>query len=124
MRERDPISISYCEKCGTKVSSRDELCSKCGTLPFQDDRYYSDEIKDELYPNIDYLNEEQSKKYEEWYLEKFDEWYETNQRNYCKDCGKRMEDLIEYNDDYVNEVTGEVVTTNDHPCNPNPPIYP
>ncbi len=116
MKKREPVSISFCEKCGTKVSSRNELCSNCGVLPYQDDRVFRVEhnIPDELH-------------YDDWsdeLYQKFDEWCETTlDILYCKDCGKEMEEVKKYDDDFVNEDTGEVITTNDHPCNPDSPIF-
>lgn len=116
MKKREPVSISYCEKCGSKVSSRDEVCSNCGTLPYQDDRNFQREnsIPDDLF--LDDWSEE--------IKEKFDVWVESETEvNYCKDCGKGMDEVSKYDDDFVNEDTGEVITTNDHPCNPNSPIF-
>ena len=34
-----------------------------------------------------------------------------------------MEEVTKYDDDYVNEENGEVVTTNNHPCNPDSPSF-
>ncbi len=116
MKNRESVSLSYCEKCGSKVSSRDVVCSKCGTLPFQDDRRFKSEnnISDDSY-------------IEDWsdeILEKFDLWVEKDTKvNFCKDCGKKMVEVVKYDDDFVNEDTGEVVTTNNHPCNPDSPIF-
>jgi hypothetical protein len=116
MKIRESISISYCEKCGSKVSGRDEVCSNCGTLPYQDDRNFKNEnnIPDDVY--IDDWSDEIN--------EKFDRWIEVDTEvKFCKDCGKRMEEVRKYDDDYVNEESGEVITTNNHPCNPNSPIF-
>lgn len=116
MEKRTPISISFCEKCGSKVSSRDEVCSNCGVLPYQDDRRFKSENN---IPDDSYI--------EDWsdeITEKFDLWVDVDTKvNFCKDCGKKMDEVIKYDDDFVNEDTGEVVTTNNHPCNPNSPIF-
>jgi predicted amidophosphoribosyltransferase len=45
MEKRESITLLFCEKCGEKVSSRDESCSGCGTLPFQWDRNFYDEFE-------------------------------------------------------------------------------
>lgn len=116
MKNRESVSLSYCEKCGSKVSSRDEVCSSCGTLPFQDDREFKSEHN---IPDDSYI--------EDWsdeITDKFDLWVEVGTNvNYCKDCGKKMEEVIKYDDHFVNEDSGEVITTNNHPCNPDSPIF-
>jgi len=43
--------------------------------------------------------------------------------SYCKDCGVKMEEVEKYDDDVINEENGEVITTNNHPCNTNSPLY-
>ena len=43
--------------------------------------------------------------------------------NYCKDCGKKISELIEFKQDVINEVTGEVTTEYPHVCNLNSPYY-
>jgi hypothetical protein len=44
--------------------------------------------------------------------------------NYCKDCGKSVEEVRKFDfNDIVNEDTGEVTSENNHPCNPNSPIF-
>jgi hypothetical protein len=115
MEERVSITLSFCEKCGSKVSSRNEVCSNCKTLPYQFDRSFFDE------------GEFSTKEVGEWGKEinqKFDDWVEQGfEINYCKDCGKKLEDLVEYNNDYVSEETGEVITTNNHPCNNDSPLF-
>jgi hypothetical protein len=119
MEKREPISISFCEKCGSKVNSRDEVCFKCGTLPHQDDRRFFDEFDEKIYP----INEDGE--WSELLSQKFDDWIEHSTKvNFCKDCGKKIEDIQEYDNDIINMETGEVITTNDHLCNPNSPIYP
>jgi len=117
MEKRTPISISFCEKCGSKVSSRDEVCSNCGVLPYQDDREFEkeNEVPEGLY--FENWSGEQLKKYDDW----FDNFSDNIQ--FCKDCGKRMEEVKKYDDDFINEDTGEVVTTNNHPCNSDSPIF-
>jgi len=115
MEERVSITLSFCEKCGSKVSSRNEVCSNCGTLPYQEDRKFFDENN---YP----INE-----VGEWSDElnqKFDDWVEHGTTiNFCKDCGKKLEDLVEYDNHIINEETGEVITTNNHPCNNDSPLF-
>ena len=115
MEERVSITLSFCEKCGSKVSSRNEVCSNCGTLPYQEDRKFFDENN---YP----INE-----VGEWSDElnqKFDEWVEQGTTiNFCKDCGKDIKEILKYDDDFINEETGEVITTNNHPCNPDSPMF-
>ena len=117
MEERVSITLSFCEKCGSKVSSRNEVCSKCGTFPYQDDRNFRTEsnIPDELH-------------YDDWSDElykKFDEWLESsNVVNYCKDCGMSVEEVEKFDFNViVDENTGEVISENNHPCNPNSPIF-
>lgn len=48
---------------------------------------------------------------------------ESLEIKYCKDCGKRMSDLIEFKQDVVNMETGEVTTEYPHICNLNSPYY-
>ena len=116
MKKRTPISISLCEKCGSKVSSRDELCSNCGVLPHQDDRGFRLENNVPIELHYDDWSHELHKKFDDWLTE-------GTEVIFCKDCGKRMEEVTKYDDDYVNEENGEVVTTNNHPCNPDSPSF-
>jgi hypothetical protein len=116
MEERVSITLSFCEKCGSKVSSRNEVCSKCGTLPYQDDRKFFDENN---YP-IEDVGE-----WSDELNQKFDDWVEKGTTiNFCKDCGMSVEEVEKFNfNDIVDENTGEVITENNHPCNPNSPIF-
>ena len=116
MKKRESITLSFCEKCGEKVFSRGKSCSGCGTLPFQWDRNFYDEFEISESEFYEKLGEENWVEYEDW-IEKSLQW------NYCKDCGKPKEEISKYDDDYVDEETGEVITNNTHPCNPNSPLF-
>lgn len=93
------VSLSYCENCGSKVTSRDNKCS-CGFLPIQDDIGF-----------------------DEWKTDEEGLIKEPFNISYCKDCGVKMEEVEKYDDDVINEENGEVITTNNHPCNTNSPLY-
>jgi len=117
MEKRTPISISFCEKCGSKVSSRDEVCSNCGTIPYQDDRYFV--LENEVPPNTNF---------DDWSDElkqKCDDWCGTEPVvNYCKDCGMEVSEVRKYDgEDVIDMESGHVDTPNTHPCNPNSPIF-
>jgi hypothetical protein len=115
MEERVPVTLSFCEKCGSKVSSRNEVCSNCGTLPYQDDREFFDENE---YP-IGQVGE-----WSDDLNQKFDEWLEERTEiNFCKDCGNKLEELNKLEEYVVNEETGEVITTKKHPCNNDSPLF-
>ena len=117
MKKREPVSISYCEKCGSKVSSRDVNCSNCGTLPFQDDRKFELEFEVPIGVHPNDWSDELFKKYSDW----LNNFYEIN---YCKDCGMSVEEVRKFDfNDIVDENTGEVTSENNHPCNPNSPIF-
>jgi hypothetical protein len=116
MKKREPVSISFCEKCGNKVSSRDEVCSSCRTLPIQDDRRFKSEnnIPEDSY--IENWSEELQKKC-------FD-WVDTEPiPKYCKDCGMDLNEVSKYDGESEIDDWGHVITPNNHPCNPNSPIF-
>lgn len=117
MKKREPVSISFCEKCGSKVSSRDEVCSNCGSLPYQNDKEFDSEFElpSGVHPND----------WSEELFQKYSEWLETSHEvNFCKDCGMSVEEVQKFDfNDVVNEDTGEVTSENNHPCNPNSPIF-
>ena len=117
MEKRGSVSLSFCEKCGSKVSSRDELCSNCGVLPYQDDRSFFIEYNVPNGLHYDNWSEELHEKFEDWCDN------ETNPR-FCKDCGMDLNEVKKYDDDgYLDEETGEVIITNNHPCNFDSPIF-
>ena len=66
MEKRKSITLSFCEKCGEKVFSRDETCSRCGTLPYQWDRNFFEEFDVSQPELIKKLGEENWEEYEEW----------------------------------------------------------
>jgi ribosomal protein L37E len=116
MGKRESITLSFCEKCGEKVFSRDKSCSGCGTLPYQEDRDFRNENNIPLESFFDDWSEE--------LMEKLNFWCDIETEiHYCKDCGKPKEEISKYDDDYVDEETGEVITNNTHPCNPNSPLF-
>lgn len=117
MKKREPVSISFCERCGSKVSSRDEVCSNCGSLPYQNDKELVEEFEVPSGVDSDEWSEETIKKYSEW-IKSF------RIRNYCKDCGMSVEEVQKFDfNDEVDENTGEVISENNHPCNPDSPIF-
>lgn len=116
MKNRESVSLSYCEKCGSKVSSRDEVCSSCGVLPYQDDRVFKSEhnIPEDSY--IENWSEELQKKC-------FD-WVDTEPiPKYCKDCGMELSEVSKYDGESEIDDWGHVITPNNHPCNPDSPIF-
>ena len=116
MKKRTPISISFCEKCGSKVSSRDEVCSNCGTLPYQDDRNFKNENDIPFDSYIDDWSKE--------VLDKLDVWVEDKTKvNFCKDCGMELSEVSKYDGESEIDDWGHVITPNNHPCNPNSPIF-
>lgn len=117
MKNRESVSLSYCEKCGSKVSSRDEVCSNCGSLPYQNDKEFDKEF--ELPSGVE------SDEWSEEFIKKYYEWIESSHEvNFCKDCGMSVEEVQKFDfNDVVNENTGEVTSENNHPCNPDSPIF-
>ena len=117
MEKRTPISISFCEKCGTKVSIRDEVCSNCGVLPYQDDRYFS--LENEVPENTSFDDRSDELK------QKCDDWCGNELiTKYCKDCGMELSEVRKYDgEDVIDMESGHVDTPNTHPCNPNSPIF-
>ncbi len=116
MKNRESVSLSNCEKCGSNVSSRDEVCSNCGVLPYQDDRVFKSEnnIPDDSY--IDDWSDE--------IMEKFDFWVEIDTKvNFCKDCGMDLNEVSKYDGESEIDDWGHVITPNNHPCNPDSPIF-
>jgi hypothetical protein len=79
-----------------KVFSRDNNC-KCGYLPLQEDNSLL-----EINSNFTYPFE----------------------KDFCKDCGKKIKEISDFEEDIVNEETGEVTTEFPHFCNLKSPFYP
>jgi len=77
------VSLSYCENCGSKVTSRDNKCS-CSFLPIQDDIGF-----------------------DEWKTDEEGLIKEPFNISYCKDCGVKMEEVEKYDDDVINEENGD-----------------
>jgi hypothetical protein len=117
MNNRESVSLSYCEKCGSKVSSRDEVCSSCGSLPYQYDKKVDldFELPSDVHPD----------NWSEELLHKYSKWLElSHEVNFCKDCGMSVDEVQKFDfNDVIDENTGEVTSDNNHPCNPDSPIF-
>ena len=116
MRERVSITLSFCEKCGGKVSSRVEVCSNCGTLPYQEDRNFK---KENDIPFDSYIDD-----WSKEVLDKLDVWVEDKTKvNFCKDCGMELGEVSKYDGESEIDDWGHVITPNNHPCNPDSPVF-
>ena len=89
-------TLSFCENCGMKVYSRDHNC-KSGYLPLQEDNSLLEINSNFIYPF---------------------------EKDFCKDCGKKTKEISDFEEDIVNEETGEVTTEFPHFCNLKSPFYP
>lgn len=117
MNNRESVSLSYCEKCGSKVSSRDEVCSNCGVLPYQDDRYF---YLENQVPENTYLED-----WSEELQQKCMDWVDKEPIPvYCKDCGMDLIEVRKYDEEPIIDMeSGHVDFPNSHPCNPESPIF-
>ncbi len=113
MDDRKPVSLSFCETCGTKVFSRDELCSVCKKLPLCDDRYNLF-VTDKNFDTNEW-NEELITEYQKWL-------FETSPK-FCKDCGMNLDDIETTDVIDVDKRSGDLIYGDNHHCNPHSPLY-
>jgi hypothetical protein len=56
--------------------------------------------------------------------QKCDDWCGTEPvSKYCKDCGMDLKEVSTYDGESEIDDWGHVITPNNHPCNPDSPIF-